>query len=86
MFRTIEPPSRPPMCATSSEWNETRTAMVRLLACHPSIVTWTLFNEGMGQFDARAAAEHIHGIDPTRPIDAVSGWFDQHCGDSSFAA
>ena len=63
------------------EWNETCTAMVRLLACHPSIVTWTLFNEGMGQFDARAAAEHIHGIDPTRPIDAASGWFDQHCGD-----
>lgn len=63
------------------EWNETCTAMVRLLACHPSIATWTLFNEGMGQFDARAAAEHIHGIDPTRPIDAASGWFDQHCGD-----
>lgn len=63
------------------EWSETCSAMVRLLACHPSIATWTLFNEGMGQFDARAAAEHIHGIDPTRPIDAASGWFDQHCGD-----
>lgn len=63
------------------EWNETCAAMVRLLACHPSIATWSLFNEGMGQFDARAAAEHIHGIDATRPIDAVSGWFDQHCGD-----
>lgn len=63
------------------EWSETCSAMVRLLARHPSIATWTLFNEGMGQFDARAAAEHIHGIDPTRPIDAASGWFDQHCGD-----
>ena len=63
------------------EWNETCSAMVRLLASHPSIATWSLFNEGMGQFDARAAAEHIHGIDPTRPIDAASGWFDQHCGD-----
>ena len=84
-FRDDIPPHRAALASSDIryqlEWNETCAAMVRLLACHPSIVTWTLFNEGMGQFDARAAAEHIHGIDPTRPIDAASGWFDQHCGD-----
>ena len=63
------------------EWTETCDGMVRLLANHPSIVTWVLFNEAWGQFDAIAAAERVHGLDPTRPIDAVSGWYDQHCGD-----
>ena len=43
-------------------------------------MTWTLFNEGWGQFDACDAAERIHALDPTRPIDATSGWYDQHCG------
>ena len=55
--------------------------MVHMLGGHPSIVTWTLFNEGWGQFDACDAAERIHALDPTRPIDATSGWYDQHCGD-----
>lgn len=84
-FRDDIPPHRAALASADVryqlEWNEICAAMVRLLACHPSIATWSLFNEGMGQFDARAAAEHVHGIDATRPIDAVSGWFDQHCGD-----
>ena len=63
------------------EWTETCDGMIRLLANHPSIVTWVLFNEAWGQFDAVAAAERVHDLDPTRPIDAVSGWYDQHCGD-----
>ena len=63
------------------EWTETCDDMVRLLGAHPSIVTWVLFNEAWGQFDALAAAERVHSLDPTRPIDAVSGWDDQHCGD-----
>lgn len=63
------------------EWTATAADMVRLLAGHPSIIAWSLFNEAYGQFDARAAAELVHTIDPTRPIDAVSGWYDQHCGD-----
>ncbi len=35
----------------------------------------------LGPFDACDAAERIHVLDPTRPIDATSGWYDQHCGD-----
>ena len=63
------------------DWSRTCDAMVHMLGGHPSIVTWTLFNEGWGQFDACDAAERIHALDPTRPIDATSGWYDQHCGD-----
>ena len=63
------------------EWTETCQEMVKLLNGHPSIGIWTLFNEGWGQFDARAATEVVRALDTTRPIDATSGWYDQECGD-----
>ena len=63
------------------EWTETCQEMVKLLDGHPSIGFWTLFNEGWGQFDARAATEAVRALDVTRPIDATSGWYDQGCGD-----
>ena len=63
------------------EWTETCQEMVKLLDGHPSIGIWTLFNEGWGQFDARAATEVVRELDTTRPIDATSGWYDQECGD-----
>lgn len=63
------------------EWTETCQEMVKLLDGHPSIGFWTLFNEGWGQFDARAATEAVRVLDATRPIDATSGWYDQGCGD-----
>ena len=63
------------------DWSRSADAMVHMLSGHPSIVTWVLFNEGWGQFNACDAAERIHALDPTRPIDATSGWYDQHCGD-----
>lgn len=67
--------------AFRAEWTDACAATVRHLGNHPSIVTWVLFNEAWGQFDARAAVELVRGLDPTRPIDAVSGWYDQACGD-----
>ena len=63
------------------EWTETCQEMVKLLDGHPSIGIWTLFNEGWGQFDARAATEVVRALDTTRPIDTTSGWYDQECGD-----
>lgn len=63
------------------EWTETCQEMVKLLDGYPSIGFWTLFNEGWGQFDARAATEAVRALDATRPIDATSGWYDQECGD-----
>lgn len=63
------------------EWLGQCRDTVRTLRNHPSIVTWVLFNEGWGQFDARRAARMVRGLDRTRPIDATSGWYDQSCGD-----
>lgn len=54
---------------------------IAVLYNHPSIVCWTLFNEGWGQFDARAVTGLAQKLDRTRLIDAASGWFDQRCGD-----
>ena len=63
------------------EWVRTCRETVELLANHPSIIGWSLMNEGWGQFDARKAAGMVRKLDPTRVIDAVSGWYDQGCGD-----
>lgn len=42
---------------------------------HPSIVYWTIFNEGWGQFDSARMYETLKKIDSTRFIDSTSGWF-----------
>ncbi|MBR3257959.1 MAG: hypothetical protein IKF96_03115, partial [Eggerthellaceae bacterium] len=62
-------------------WRDTCESTVRSLANHPCIVTWVLFNEGWGQFASRSAAGLVHRLDPTRPIQAVSGWYDNGAGD-----
>ena len=54
---------------------------IRQLYHHPSIVLWTAFNEGWGQFDARKVTKLIRRLDPSRLIDEASGWFDQGGGD-----
>lgn len=50
---------------------------VRLLEAHPSIVLWTIFNEGWGQFEAAKAYDRLRELDGTRLIDPTSGWY--HC-------
>jgi hypothetical protein len=54
---------------------------VRLLRNSPSVVVWTPFNEGWGQFDANAVAREVKRLDPTRLVNHVSGWIDQGGGD-----
>ncbi|WP_181762909.1 DUF2804 family protein [Rhodococcus spelaei] len=54
---------------------------VALLRSVPSLAAWVPFNEGWGQFDAVAATARVKELDPTRPVDHVSGWHDQGGGD-----
>lgn len=56
-------------------------AMVRLLGNHPCIVMWVPFNEGWGQYDAERIARRTTELDPTRLVDAASGWVDPGNGD-----
>ena len=47
----------------------------------PSIVLWTIFNEGWGQFDSKDIYEQLKKIDNTRLYDHASGWHDQGISD-----
>ena len=52
-------------------------AMIDGLQGHPSIVLWVVFNEGWGQFDTKRVADWTKAYDPTRLVDAASGWSDR---------
>ena len=54
---------------------------VKALGSIPSIVSWTLFNEGWGQFDAVENTKKLRALDATRLIDSTSGWYDKGVGD-----
>lgn len=47
-----------------------------------SIVLWTIFNEGWGQFDSKKIYEEISQLDKTRLYDHASGWHDQKVSDA----
>jgi beta-galactosidase/beta-glucuronidase len=50
------------------------TRIVGALRGFPSIVTWVANNEGWGQYDARTVAGMIRSMDPSRPVNATTGW------------
>lgn len=62
------------------EWQHTRDLTVRRLSAHPSVIAWTLFNESWGQFDSFGQTQRTRELDPTRPVIAASGWYDQGAG------
>ncbi len=49
--------------------------ILRQLYNHPSVLYYTIFNEGWGQFDADEAYEALKSEDPSRIFDTFSGWF-----------
>ncbi len=63
------------------EWTRTCEDVIGRLSAHPCVVGWVLFNESWGQFDSAAAAQLAADLDPTRPVVAASGWYDQGVGD-----
>ena len=50
-------------------------ATADLLYNSPSVVYYTIFNEGWGQFSADETYDKLRAYDKTRFIDATSGWF-----------
>ena len=46
-----------------------------ILYNHPSVVYYTIFNEGWGQYDADRIYKALKEYDTTRIWDATSGWF-----------
>ena len=64
-----------------AEFIKTCEGVVDLLYNHPSVVYYTIFNEGWGQFEADGCFSHFKALDPTRFYDATSGWFKKKLSD-----
>ncbi len=54
---------------------------VKQMYSFPSVVAYTIFNEGWGQFESDKAYEILKNMDDTRVIDSTSGWFAQKSSD-----
>ncbi|WP_245849537.1 glycoside hydrolase family 2 protein [Hymenobacter crusticola] len=54
--------------------------LVDRLYNHPSIVTWVVHNEGWGEYDNPRLAAQVQALDPSRLVNAVSGWNDRGAG------
>ena len=54
---------------------------VRELYNHPSIIAYTIFNEGWGQFESDRLYDTLKALDGTRLYDSTSGWFAQEKSD-----
>lgn len=67
--------------AYRDEWMDNMGNTISRLSNHPCVVTWVLFNESWGQFDAPIATQLAWRLDPSRPVISCSGWYDQGAGD-----
>lgn len=45
---------------------------------HPSIIMYTIFNEGWGQFNSDDIYKELKALDSSRLYDSTSGWFKQN--------
>ena len=66
---------------TKENYYKELESMIFSLYNSPCIITWVPFNEGWGQFDTEKVANLIKKLDPTRLVNAASGWFDFGVGD-----
>jgi hypothetical protein len=57
-------------------FKETAKKTISLLYNVPSVVYYTIFNEGWGQFDATNVYKELKPLDTTRVYDTASGWFN----------
>ena len=74
------PANGPQTAAQKLEYVAELKAVIRQNRNHPSIVVWTLFNEGWGQHDTGLLTALIQKLDPSRLVDDASGWFDRGAG------
>ncbi|KAH9885686.1 glycoside hydrolase superfamily [Xylariomycetidae sp. FL2044] len=79
-------PLRTPNPEQQSEWERQLDILIKQHRNFPSIYTWVIYNEGWGQivendYPEIDLATHVKSIDPTRFVDATSGWYDHGAGD-----
>ena len=67
--------------ADSAEQFEAELAeLIDTFSFFPSIVMWVPFNEGWGQYDTARISEWVENRDPSRLVNAISGWTDRDVG------
>src|SRR5262249_25193722 len=78
------PPGKPGLVRTKGSGAQFELELRRMLDAlsnHPSIIGWVVFNEGWGQYDTARMAAWTKKYDPSRLVDAASGWNDRKVGD-----
>ncbi|KAI7109465.1 hypothetical protein KC340_g2682 [Hortaea werneckii] len=75
-----------PNAAQQAEFERQLDLLIVQQRNFPSIVTYVIYNEGWGQLRETSNPEfsltdRVRELDPTRLIDAVSGWYDHGAGD-----
>ncbi|MDR2116525.1 MAG: hypothetical protein LBP87_09100 [Planctomycetaceae bacterium] len=63
-----------------NQFREELQKMVQSLSVHPSVVLWTIFNEGAGQHHTEQYVEMINKLDPLRLVNGAGGWIDVGVG------
>ena len=66
---------------SAAQWEREWKEIIEHLHFFPSILTWVPFNEGWGQYDTARIAAWTKQLDPTRLVNAPSGWTDRGVGD-----
>ncbi|KAK7942645.1 Glycoside hydrolase family 2 immunoglobulin-like beta-sandwich [Apiospora aurea] len=78
--------NRKPDAAQQAEFERQFEIMIDQHKSYPSIYTWVIYNEGWGQitqgyYPEFDLATRTKELDPTRLVDATSGWYDHGAGD-----
>jgi beta-galactosidase/beta-glucuronidase len=62
-------------------FQKTALGIIDALYNHPSVVYYTIFNEGWGQFSEKECYDLCKNADDSRIYDTTSGWFKKSCTD-----
>lgn len=66
---------------SAAQWEAEWREIMDQFGVFPSIVMWVPFNEGWGQYDTARIAAWTKQYDPSRLVNAASGWTDRGVGD-----
>ena len=66
---------------SAAQFESELAELVDAFSFFPSIVMWVPFNEGWGQYDVERIDSWLRDRDPTRLVNATSGWTDRGVGD-----
>ena len=67
--------------ASKAQFEQEFAEIIDQFENHPSIIVWTVFNEGWGQYDTERLTNWVKQRDPSRLANNASGWTDKGAGD-----